>query len=697
VTSPVKACTRFQKFTAGLGASNAWSGSKIAQRTEQTGTTTTKPTTIPPAVNETSSSLPREKTILSRSSLNYVPPPSSPPRSASSNPPAVSSSVGSSFRGGSPPVHDNSKRNADTAKTPSSKPATFSDPFRTPGVPRTVTNQLPPSILFSIPSSVPLRFPFLTDDFYTGVPVNPLLNTVDVISHSVHSTPLPKSPPTPGIPYSPKLKGRIGMLPDEKGAGARGSFPKQLEPLPDPSCSVVMEILPRKFRTQAFILEWLSQFPFRPSRYELVEGRVFIEFETERETLFAWNSPRMSGKEGLHGVRLFRYIATTTPTSEQLGSAKEVNATRTIMNSTRPQSPHKDLASNGYSVSQTARPPSHSPQYKLAPLPQQPSSPPPNVEVHVKDPGSVPTSQTTSNSNTKMSFATHLFVHSSVPSPSTTTGPWVGPTTSSDPSNGRSAAELSTPRDEPFGGAADFAPGASVSPTLVSFPMSPASSSTLAPSSASISPSMVPSLTTSTPDSWHASMVLDDKAPSPSHRRELMQESQLLVETSYPETGGKQDALATVDADEHMESVDSVALAKEVALRQMVLQSRKRKVAASIDGQQPTSDSSAAASRRALEELAVNFISDAISRPPPAKRIKITPSAPALAAWGKRLETHIEKSRIIMAEIQQTQCKAEKDRLWAVLREHNRYVVRRPMLAPALLWMIESIHTSPTA
>lgn len=174
-------------------------------------------------------------------------------------------------------------------------------------------------------------------------------------------------------------------------------------------------------------------------------------------------------------------------------------------------------------------------------------------------------------------------------------------------------------------------------------------------------------------------MVLDDKAHSPSHHRELMKESQLPVETSYPETGGKQAVLSQVDADEHMESVDSMALAKEVALRQMVLQSRKRKVAASADGQQPTSDSSGTSSKRTLEELAVNFISDAISRPP-AKRVKITPSASALAAWGKRLEAHIDKSRIIMAEIEQTQCKAEKDQLWAVLREHNRYVVRQPML-----------------
>ncbi|KAH9046844.1 hypothetical protein EDB84DRAFT_1264513 [Lactarius hengduanensis] len=115
----------------------------------------------------------------------------------------------------------------------------------------------------------------------------------------------------------------------------------------------------------------------------------------------------------------------------------------------------------------------------------------------------------------------------------------------------------------------------------------------------------------------------------------------------------------------------------------MVLRSRKRKVVTTADSQQPTSDPSAAAARSALEELAVNFISDAIFRPPPAKRVKITPSPSALATWGKRLETHIEKSKVIMAEIQGTQSKAEKDILWAVLREHNRCVIRQQMLAPA--------------
>ncbi len=488
------------------------------------------------------------------------------------------------------------------------------------------------------------------------------------------------------------------MPPDEKGAGARGSFPKQLEPPPNPFCSVVMEILPRKFRTQDFVLEWLSQFTFRPSRYELVDGRVFFEFETERDALLAWNGPRMGGKDGLHGIRLFWYIATAPSTSEQSGNTKVVNATRTITNPTQPQSvlnPPRALASNGYSESQAGLPAPHSPQYKLVSLPQQPSPPAPNVEVPVQDPGSVVTPQTkdkTSNSNAKMSFGTsfsdHIFGNPSVSSPSMMTAPWVSPTTSSDLSNGQLVTDNPATRDEPYGSATGFTPGASVSPTLVSIPMSPTSSSTLASSSSSISPSLVPSLTSDAPDSWRTSTVLDDKALSMPSHRELMQESQLPMETSYQEMGVKQAALTPADgtrpfANGPMESADSMAVAKEFALRQMVLRSRKRKVVAAADSQQPTSDSLAAASRSALEELAVNFISDAISRPPPAKRVKITPSASALAAWGKRLEGHIEKSKVIMAEIQQTQSKTEKDTLWAVLREHNRCVIRQQMLAPA--------------
>ncbi|KAH9036158.1 hypothetical protein EDB85DRAFT_2143297 [Lactarius pseudohatsudake] len=313
VTNPLKACTRSQKIPAGLGASNVWDGSsKIAQCTEETDTTAIKPRSIPITtkhVHETSSSLPKDKTTLPRGSSNHESPTVSLP---SNNPPAVSSSVDVTSQG----VHDDGKRNGDPTKAPSSKPAThLLDTLRIHDVPRTATKTLPPSILFSIPSPVPLRFPFLSDDSHATVPVNSPLH---VNSRSIPPVSPPRSSSTSGS-WNARL------------------FPKQLEPPPKPSRSVVMEILPRKFRTQAFVLEWLSEFSFRPRRYELLDGRVFIEFENERDARLACNSPRMGGKEGLHGVRLFRYIPTTPSTSEQLGNAKEVNATRTITNPTQPQ------------------------------------------------------------------------------------------------------------------------------------------------------------------------------------------------------------------------------------------------------------------------------------------------------------------------------------------------------------------------
>jgi hypothetical protein len=129
-------------------------------------------------------------------------------------------------------------------------------------------------------------------------------------------------------------------------------------------------------------------------------------------------------------------------------------------------------------------------------------------------------------------------------------------------------------------------------------------------------------------------------------------------------------------AEDFMDTTDAVALAKEQALRQMVLQSRKRKLLEPSSIRQPTPAASATTtSGSTLHDLAVNFIADAIARPPPAKIVKITPSAAAMAAWGKRLEQHVESSKAIMAKIQLTQSKAERDRLMIVLREKDRCVV----------------------
>jgi len=131
-------------------------------------------------------------------------------------------------------------------------------------------------------------------------------------------------------------------------------------------------------------------------------------------------------------------------------------------------------------------------------------------------------------------------------------------------------------------------------------------------------------------------------------------------------------------ADDFMDSTDASALAKEQALRQMVLQSRKRKLLEPSSIKQPTPAATSTAtstSGNSLQDLAVNFIADAIARPP-AKIVKVTPPASAMTAWRERLEQHVESSKAIMAKIQLSRSKVEKNRLMVVLREKNRCVFR---------------------
>lgn len=161
-----------------------------------------------------------------------------------------------------------------------------------------------------------------------------------------------------------------------------------------------------------------------------------------------------------------------------------------------------------------------------------------------------------------------------------------------------------------------------------------------------------------------------------------MQVSNVAAESSHMETEVRGTEFEKADgtppsADDFMDTTDAAALAKEQALRQMVLQSRKRKLLEPSSIKQPTpAASSTATSGNALEDLAVSFIADAIARPPPAKIVKITPSASAMAAWGKCLEQHVESSKAIMTKIQLSRSKVERNRLMAVLREKNRCVSR---------------------
>ncbi|KAI0302387.1 hypothetical protein B0F90DRAFT_1917073 [Multifurca ochricompacta] len=688
VTSPVKARVRPQSLPVGLGARNAIRSKTVPPRNAQSlkksvlATATSQAHVIPATskrAHETTPSLPADKTTTPNErqpeqSLNQDPQPYPQPFSlsgiASQSVSTIPFCIDPSSRDRSNLSHGDSVRKVVTRRTRSSTSKTHQlDSLRASDATKDGANRVPlptpnvPLPFFPIPSLVPLHLPMLPIGSQVSMPVNSPLASVDVNSRSIHPPPLPST----GISYIVNSKGKnaiLGMSTDNRPGETRGSFPKQLEPPPNPSCSVVMEILPRKFRTEPFVLQWLSQFTFQPTRYKIMEGKVFFEFNSEREAHLAWNSPRMSGKGGLQGVRLFWYRDVSPSTTMEPGSNGKVKATRTVANSTKAQpqlvsDPPTTMASEGCPGPQEAHLRPHVRPYNLALYPLLSPSSAVKVEVEHQDPRVVtilPVKDAITHPNKQGSLVTpssdKISESSSIHYPTAMPSFSVAHALSSDPiGNGTTAGDIEM-KDSTSGGATDFAAASS--------------------SSSRTSPPLVPPLSPKTLDSWVTTLPFSHPVHPIPQSQELMQANQSAMDTSHsgPDVEQTRFNEASPITDNSMETVDAVALAKELALRQMVLQSRKRKVAETPSSQQPTLDTS----RNSLKELAVDFIADAITRPPPAKRARFTPSASTLAAWGERLERHIRKSKFIMAKMQATRSKLERDRLLVHLREHNRLI-----------------------
>jgi hypothetical protein len=717
MTSPIKARIRPKELTAaGIGANDVISsrkGSSKAAPNAGPATTRSQPTA---SVSEhahgtTSSSLLTEaSTIPTRNPSGHIPrkaiyrrncPPEKTPCDSSSIPPG--NNLGST---GFMSTHGGELRKVNTAVGTST--GLRPDPHHSTS-PQDVGNTCPPAsrllpsseifpLRFFFPElfpvqTVPLHFPPPPVNSWDSAPMNFPLGSVNLPSRSILPLPnlpnLPSRPPSPQtspqtscIPYVTKSKGGksvvIGEPPDDtKIGGTRGSFLKKFEPPPVSSCSLVMETLPRKFRTDSFILDWLSQFTFEPRRYELVEGKAFFEFKTKQDANIAWKSPRMGGLEGLLSVRLFWYRVLPQPASKAMDTIQNVNGTGTIENLARPPQLRVPCSStndrSGFKVDLAH---SQFPTQKTAPLPPSPLHPTVIEEsprVTVNDNPPTGTSSSNSNSQTPQGGG------STVPSPPVTTRPLAAFKAPSDPPDNHMDVDC-TMRDLSPGRVPSLTLGTSALPIVISPSSSPLSSSS-APSSSRISSSVSPSLSPEVLDSAVTTTSVDHQAP-PALNQGPMQQSNLTAVSSHMETEVQGIEIEKADgtplgADDFMDTSDAAALAKEETLRRMVLQSRKRKLLEPSSIKQPTpATSSTTTSGSALQDLAVNFIADAIARPRPAKIVKITPSATAMAAWGKRLEQHVESSRAIMAKIQSTQSKVERNRLMAVLREKNRCVSR---------------------
>lgn len=707
MTSPIKARVRPKEFsTAGIGASNVISSQNGPSRDAPNvgpATTGSQPT-APEHAHETASSplFTESSTIQTRKSSGHYPneanhlksPPEKIPCESSSVPPGVNH-VGSADDSAS--THGGGIREVNTTvKTSNGHPDSHpSTPPQDVGNTHPLASQVPPTstnvpLRFFFPEmlpvqSVPLHLPPPPVNSQDCAPVNIPLGSASLPPRPILPN-LPSRPPSPqnfGIPYVTRSRGKsvvIGMpMDDAKVGGTRGSFAKKLEPPPNPSCSLVMETLPRKFRTDSFVLDWLSQFTFKPRQYELAEGKAFFEFKNPRDAQLAWKSPRMGGMEGLFGVRLFWYRVLPQLAYMDMDTIRKVNATGTIENPARsppppvPYSSTDDLRHRpGFKVD---LPHSQIPTQKTASLPP----PPPHSIVIEEDPGvTVNVNPPTEASRSNLNNQTSQGGGPTVPSPSMTTRPLAACSAPSDPPDNHMNADC-VMRDLPPSGVPRLILGASTSPT-VSTSSSPALSSSSAPSSSRTSSSAFPSFSPEVLNSAVSITFVDRQVP-PALNQGPIQASNLAAEPSHMETEVRESEFEKADgtplgAEDYMDTTDAAALAKEQALRKMVLQSRKRKLLEPSSIRQPTSAASATTtSGSTLHDLAVNFIADAIARPPPAKIVKITPPAAAMAAWGKRLEQHVESSKAIMAKIQLTQSKVERDRLMIVLREKDRCVV----------------------
>lgn len=183
---------------------------------------------------------------------------------------------------------------------PSAEPAPYDTPMTYPFL-QAMAPHLNP---FLPPFSLP---------FPGGVADN-ILPPLDPPSLHVPSSPV-ASLPSPVFPLPPNLtlKKPIGMPPDADPHSQHGVY--ILSPsstyVPNPARSLVMELLPKKFRTVSFIQKWASSMEPKSAANPRVEldikvGKALIEFPSAEMARTAWESGRMHG-DGKEHIRVYWY------------------------------------------------------------------------------------------------------------------------------------------------------------------------------------------------------------------------------------------------------------------------------------------------------------------------------------------------------------------------------------------------------
>ncbi|KAI0337215.1 hypothetical protein BDW22DRAFT_1433513 [Trametopsis cervina] len=121
-------------------------------------------------------------------------------------------------------------------------------------------------------------------------------------------------PPPAAVASTSSLKKPIGMRPDTDPHGQHGVYElhQSLNYMPNPARCLVMELLPRKFRTEAFVHKWAARFctsthpPLLHIELDNRIGKALIEFPSAEVARVAWESARLYG-EGKEHIRVYWY------------------------------------------------------------------------------------------------------------------------------------------------------------------------------------------------------------------------------------------------------------------------------------------------------------------------------------------------------------------------------------------------------
>ena len=579
-------------------------------------------------------------------------------------------------------------------------------PFPAQPLPISYAPMFPP--VLSLPAFNP------TIDFDYPIPLPPLPPSLR-LPRLPHLPPRPPSPPLPPpvaqAPLPPTqnlpLKRIIGMpYPDPGNKDATyASFAKILSPLPDPARTLIMVMLPKKFRTPAFATNWARSFdksrgPKVPPRVEvdLRAGKTLVEFKTPELAQAAWGSPRLPVGDGKEHIRVWWYheieegeigeegeiIQTPPPLS------KKEKAKAKAAGALPPAQPILPTVNNNIPVQPLAGPSNTSSKPgQGAHIPVPPSSPPKPIP-------SMPTSFVLSATSPPFIPSSSIPLAPSRPSPllylDTASKPINPPLPSATSTTfsvtGEESMDLSDDGLED-----SHAPASRKLPYSFTNNGADTSTSTLVADTSIASQASSSSTATSSP--VLPSLPIEKPIPrAPASHRAALLAKQKLLEESIAQTKKELAAKHTHEPSPPKASPPTPpqdTQSAETALRQRIIESRKKRLASAASVPPPTSHplppkpappmaSTVTKTSVSLDALAVSFISETIHTAAvsvPTTTLPKKPSPPPAVQWTiaareKELRRLIAESGSLMDKYKKATTKPEKDAIMVEIRKCTR-------------------------